>query len=183
MSFELFPHPDTPTDVVRRVDVAVHRGAPERLTLTCGLDGDVSRIRIPRAEGQARGHELWKHTCYEMFVRAEGDGYYEFNFSPSLRWAAYRFSGYRTGMVSVSPAKISGLGIRKEAGSLGGYVELDLSGLPGLDLSKPLKIGLSAVIEEMDGRKSYWALAHPPGKPDFHHPVAFARDVATVVYW
>ena len=36
------------------------------------------------------------------------------------------------------------------------------------------KLALSAVIEELDGTKSYWALAHPPGKPDFHHPDCFA---------
>ena len=32
-----------------------------------------------------------------------------------------------------------------------------------------LAIGLSAILEEEDGTKSYWALAHPPDKPDFHH--------------
>src|SRR3546814_10579152 len=35
-------------------------------------------------------------------------------------------------------------------------------------------LALSAVIEETDGTKSYWALRHPPGKPDFHHPDCFA---------
>jgi hypothetical protein len=30
------------------------------------------------------------------------------------------------------------------------------------------RIGLAAVIEERSGHKSYWALAHPPGKADFH---------------
>lgn len=37
-----------------------------------------------------------------------------------------------------------------------------------------MQIALSAVIEEKDGTKSYWALRHPPGKPDFHHPDCFA---------
>jgi hypothetical protein len=31
-------------------------------------------------------------------------------------------------------------------------------------------MGLNAIIEESDGTRSYWALAHPPGEPDFHHP-------------
>lgn len=35
-------------------------------------------------------------------------------------------------------------------------------------------IGLSAVIEDVDGNISYWAFHHPPGKPDFHHPESFA---------
>jgi hypothetical protein len=39
------------------------------------------------------------------------------------------------------------------------------------------RIGLSAVIEEKNGMKSYWALAHPAGKPDFHHPACFAAEL------
>jgi hypothetical protein len=34
----------------------------------------------------------------------------------------------------------------------------------------PERMGLTAVIEEADGTRSFWALAHPPGEPDFHHP-------------
>ena len=35
-------------------------------------------------------------------------------------------------------------------------------------------LGLSAVLEEQDGTKSYWALAHPVAdKPDFHDPGCF----------
>lgn len=41
----------------------------------------------------------------------------------------------------------------------------------------PLRLGLSAVIEEKGGRKSYWALAHPPGKADFHHPDSFVCEL------
>lgn len=37
-----------------------------------------------------------------------------------------------------------------------------------------LQIGLSAVIATKEGAISYWALAHPPGKPDFHHKDCFA---------
>ena len=33
------------------------------------------------------------------------------------------------------------------------------------------------VIEEINGRKSYWALKHPAGKPDFHHPDCFALEL------
>jgi hypothetical protein len=40
-----------------------------------------------------------------------------------------------------------------------------------------LRVGLSAVIEEISGRRSYWALAHPPGKADFHHFDSFALEV------
>jgi hypothetical protein len=41
----------------------------------------------------------------------------------------------------------------------------------------PWLAGLSAIIEEADGTKSYWALAHPPGAPDFHHPDCFILEL------
>jgi hypothetical protein len=53
-------------------------------------------------------------------------------------------------------------------------VALDLSNLP---LDGPWRLGLSAVIEEASGRLSYWALTHPPGKPDFHHSDCFALEL------
>ena len=45
-----------------------------------------------------------------------------------------------------------------------------------IDLSEPMykMLAVSAVIEETDGTKSFWALRHPPGPPDFHHPDCFA---------
>jgi len=36
---------------------------------------------------------------------------------------------------------------------------------------------ITAVIEEADGTKSYWALAHPAEKPDFHHPDGFVLEL------
>ena len=61
-----------------------------------------------------------------------------------------------------------------ETGTYVSIVQLDLMNASG----DPLHIGLSAVIEEEGGRKSYWALAHPPGPPDFHHPDCFTLELA-----
>jgi hypothetical protein len=41
-------------------------------------------------------------------------------------------------------------------------------------------LGLSAVIEDESGALSYWALRHVPGKPDFHHPQAFAMELDAI---
>jgi hypothetical protein len=40
----------------------------------------------------------------------------------------------------------------------------------------PIYPPLAAVIEDTRGDKSYWALAHPPGKADFHHSDTFALE-------
>jgi hypothetical protein len=48
-----------------------------------------------------------------------------------------------------------------------------------LDAEQKWELGLAAVLEEKDGTKSYWALAHPgeSEKPDFHDPVCFAAHL------
>ena len=38
-------------------------------------------------------------------------------------------------------------------------------------------VALCAVVEHADGALSYWALAHPAGTPDFHHPDGFVLEV------
>ena len=62
---------------------------------------------------------------------------------------------------------------------------LDLANLPPFPPptrgGTRVRLGLSAVIEETSGRKSYWALAHPPGKPDFHHADCFAFEFSASV--
>ena len=58
---------------------------------------------------------------------------------------------------------------------MGAEMDLNLSDIAGASPSQVrLHIGLSAVIQDADGGTTYWALAHAPGKPDFHHPDSFA---------
>jgi len=37
---------------------------------------------------------------------------------------------------------------------------------------------MTAVIEEEGGAKSFWALAHASGKPDFHDAACFVGELA-----
>lgn len=50
---------------------------------------------------------------------------------------------------------------------------VDLSGLP----DGYWCVCITVVIEETGGKRSFWSLAHPPGKPDFHHEACFAFEV------
>jgi len=42
-----------------------------------------------------------------------------------------------------------------------------------VDSAAKYDLSLSVVLEETDGTKSYWALAHCSDKPDFHAPDCF----------
>ncbi len=134
----------------------------------------MGQIVLAKRGLRARADELWKHSCFEAFVGA-GQGYGEINLSPSNRWAAYGFTGYREGMAEREGFELLTLEDHRSADSCELAAELDLTDLPA---DGDWAVGLSAVIELTDGRRCFWALRHAPGKPDFHHPDAFALSLA-----
>ena len=164
-TFNLVPHPDHPPLAVRRVEVEV-LGDTGRVQLTYVIAG-AEEVVFPAPTTSVRADELWRTTCFELFLGFDDDErYVEFNFSPSTRWAAYGFDGHREGMAPLDRE------VAPHIELLEGRVDVDsdLGGLPHGEL----RMGLSAVIEEEGGVRSFWALAHPPGAPDFHHPACFA---------
>lgn len=174
MRLTLAPHPDTPCSAVRAISVeATREGA--RLSLRFEVSGDIAAIAFPRWRNAARADELWRRTCLEAFVGDVGDGAYaEINLSPSNQWAVYAFDGYRKGMRSLDGIERRDGVASQDATRYVLRAVFDLDRLAFLSAADPWRLGLSAVIELKDGSKSYWALAHAPGQPDFHHRDAFA---------
>jgi hypothetical protein len=162
----LVRHPDS-RDAVRGIAVELQR-APAMLRVRYELDADLARLRIPQAGTVRPGDKLWQHTCFEIFLSMRAPAYEEFNLSPSGEWAAYAFSRYRErGSAS---HKVKELRVDTTDAKL--VLEAVVPLGPG-----PAKAALSAVIESSDGVLSYWALRHPPGRPDFHHFDAFALEL------
>ena len=177
MSHALKLHPDSRCTAVTHIDVAVAR-AHGQLTLTYLVTGKIGDLRLAPPGARARADGLWQHTCFEAFVRrAPSPRYYELNFAPSTQWAAYRFRGYREGLVVVEDMAPPHIESRPGAESYSLEAVLKLDALPSLPADVAWRLNLSAVIEEVDGRKSYWALAHTPGKPDFHHADNFVLEL------
>jgi hypothetical protein len=169
-------HPDSRCVAVTHIDVEIARPRPDVLLLCYIVSGKISDVRMPSLTAPTRSDALWRHTCFEAFVGdPSGAGYYEFNFAPSKQWAAYRFSGYRSGMCVAAEVGAPSIGVRQNPGGCTLQAKLELPTLPG---QASRRLALSAVIEEINGDISYWALAHPPGKPDFHHPDCFALEVS-----
>jgi hypothetical protein len=171
-------HPDSHCMAVTQIDVGVTRPSAGLLVLHYVVTGKIAELRLPRVGHIKRGVKLWQHTCFEAFLRAsKGDAYCEFNCSPSLQWAVYRFAGYRDGMEAAKAIRAPGIAVSGDGVCYELQVSWDLDGLPGLPINPPWLLGLSAVIEETNGRKSYWALAHPPGGADFHHAAGFVLEL------
>ena len=172
--FTLTCHPQTPSQAIREIDVVVGEAKSGGLMLSFCLVGDISGLSIPESRSHRRADHLWRHTCFEAFVmEGEGPEYREFNFSPSGEWAVYAFRGYRNGRVlenKLSPV----IEVHKAMDRLELGAEICQGLLPH---GRPLRLGLTAIVEDAGGILSYWALRHPPGKPDFHHTDAFALQL------
>jgi hypothetical protein len=159
-------HPLTPCGAHCSVEARVERSG-SALGLEYRVTGDIEALRMPPPSAPRRADDLWKHTCCELFVAHADPAYIEFNFSPSGEWAAYAFRDYRERIANADIVpKVRA--VRHEEG-----LTLEAT----VPLSGKVKLGLSAVLEEKDGTLSYWALCHAPGKPDFHHPDAFAFEI------
>ncbi|MET0246779.1 MAG: DOMON-like domain-containing protein [Sphingomonas sp.] len=165
--YRLVPHPDFPPLAVTGVEVSLTRHDGRHWSLDYVVDG-TGELVVPDPAAPARTDELWKHTCFELFVAGDA-GYVEFNLSPSTRWAAYRFDGYRKGgrdlPLDSEPQ------VTRRADGLG--AQLLLPALSGVNW----RVALTSVIEETGGRISYWSLAHPRSKPDFHDPACFVLQL------
>ena len=164
-------HPESHGEAIEGIEVEVTRSG-DALALRYVAAGAIDAIILPEPAAPARADELWKHSCFEAFLRSESEpGYLELNFAPSSQWAAYRFDSYRNGM---APAEVAPPRIDVCAGA-GRFELLATIALP--PLRAPVRLNLAAIVEARDGRKSYWALAHPPGDPDFHQPDCFVLEL------
>ncbi len=175
----LIAHPSTPNDAVRSLGVRLRTQGDDILVFHYSLEADMSRLRVPPSGAGGRMDALWKHTCFESFVApADAPGYYEFNFSPSLDWAIYRFNAYREGMSPAETGRAPKILVHRGEEGLELESAVHLGDLAGLREARHLRIALAAVIEDENGKLSYWGLRHPSGKPDFHHRNGFELEVA-----
>jgi hypothetical protein len=163
-------HPDHPPSGVSRVEARIIGADVNWLRVRWRVEGS-QKLVVPAFAGKGRADELWRTTCFELFLKPlGGEAYCELNLSPSERWNAYDFDGHRQGMRERPFPHEPECTLRQGSTFAIFDAALPLAGLPGQDCA----LGLAAVLEEEGGVKSYWALSHPEGEPDFHAPACFA---------
>ena len=174
MDLPLQAHPAHPPDAVSAVTARILGADDAWLRLRWRVDGAHALV-VPAFAGKGRADGLWRTTCFELFLMpGGGTGYCEFNLSPSERWAAYDFAALRQGMTE-RPLEREPQGTMRLGSSFAIFdAAIPLSALPGEDC----RMNVTAVIEEQGGAISYWALAHPSDKPDFHDTACFVATLA-----
>jgi len=171
-------HPETNSRVVDGIEARVRWAGRDALHFTYVVKGDIDGLRIPPLRSSRQADDLWRHTCFEAFVAVKGNAAYsEFNFSPSGEWAIYAFRNYRTKIPLAIDPIAPMIGVRRSDSTFEMDVDVRTNHLAPQRFDARFRLGLCAVIEETDGALSYWALKHPPGKPDFHHSDGFALEI------
>lgn len=167
----LLSHPAAPCALSCAIEVAATTSDDGGLVLSYRITCPTADLRLPAPQPAGPADGLWQHTCCEAFVMEDGAGYREFNFSPSGQWAAYRFTGYRVHDETFAPTAEPHQSFTPLANGFELRANLPATLLPP---GSTLQLGLTAVIEAVDGSKSYWALAHHATQPDFHVRQSFA---------
>lgn len=171
-TFELIPHPAFAPAAITGVSVRWAVLADGRLMLRYRVDG-CGALVVPPFRGHGQADELWKTTCFELFLN-DGEGRYrELNFSPGGQWALYSFAGYRHRAGEAQMRDFPEIRHEKGDNVFVQTVFVDAAILRGAQSA-----ALAAVLEEEGGRPSYWALVHNGLRPDFHDPFGFRVPLA-----
>ena len=178
----LLPHdPQNSPDLLLSAEFVWSEGGLLELSFNlrpADSDGDFLALALPSQEPTSvsmhgvRCDELWKHTCFEAFFALPGsERYWELNVSPLGHWNLYGFESYRQAgfaLVKASPPSVT---VRQTRRDCRCDVVLDLR--PWWPIEGMPELGLTMVVEDIDGRLSYLALSHPGEVADFHDRRSF----------
>jgi len=155
----------------------------DQLGITYQLMGPLTAVVLPAPSttGASRRLDgLWEHTCFELFLAAEGmEPYWELNLAPNGDWNLYRLNGYRQGLAPVSDRNALPFAVR--AAEQGLELELSLQlpeELASACRQRALQLGVTAVMEHPQGDLTYWALSHGGAEADFHRREDFLLQLS-----
>ena len=141
------------------------------------LVGDLGEIFLPPSISKpARKDELWRTTCFELFIAVkESPQYWEFNMSPSGDWNVYVMDAYRqVNMRQETRIQRLQFQVQKETHYLSLMAAIDLNSFIGSE--KLIEAGITCVVQANTKRETYWALVHPQARADFHLRESFVLE-------
>lgn len=167
----LAAHPENPGIFHQTVDATLTRKPGGALEIAYAIHGFNFDLRIPTPHAPAPVDALWKTTCCELFLGSpDHPGYREFNFSPSGQWVAHDFLDTRERAPEPPACPEPIIRTTRTEDLLRVDVTLGAAAVP--ETARHC-LAVSVILEAEGGRLGYWAIVHPCGKPDFHHPAGF----------
>lgn len=175
-AFKLIPFPTLQIPAIEIMGTITKQD--NLLSIHFSVQGDIDDILLPvQIDFPTRKHDLWKATCFEFFIALKNQpGYWEFNLSPSSDWNVYAMDAYRqVNMREEAAFQSLPFEFCKTSEEISLDISVDLE--PILRSDQILQIGITTIIETLDGSETYWALAHPGSQADFHVRKGFVIEL------
>ncbi len=140
-----------------------------KLFISFILHGKLDDYLFPKKSKPKRANELWKATCFELFLaNSNEESYYELNFSSSLAWNFYYLKHYRAEVKEVKLLNEPIIEVFEEESSF--KIELQLE---GFGFEKFDSYNLASILLNKKNERTFWAMEHPKEKANFHQRKTF----------
>jgi hypothetical protein len=137
------------------------------ITLYFELIGTVNEYHFKNPSKQQRADNLWKNTCFELFIaNTHNNAYWEINISPSTQWNIYHFSDYKEGMKKEKNITQPIIKTTQK----NNYYSLSFTSTFTQDvLNQELQINLAVILLDLDGVRHFYSIFKNSGNVDFHN--------------
>ena len=143
------------------------------ISLHFKISGAVKKYQIPLKENLKRANNLWKATCFELFLaNSKTQSYYEINISPTLHWNIYRLETYRAEPKELISSSKPIIEIKEDEKSYEIDFELECK---ELDLVEFDQYNLAVILLNKQNEREFWAVNPVGERPDFHDRGGFCR--------
>jgi hypothetical protein len=153
------------TDIKDISIVANFEQKANHLYLSFSVKGDIKNYIFPSPSTVKRADELWKGTCFELFLaHANTKEYYEFNISPSLAWNFYSLKDYRSLPHEVQLRTEPTIQTYKEKNIYTIEYKLEEFYFESFE-----SYNLTAILLSQTKERTFWSSKQMKGTPDFHN--------------
>ena len=143
-----------------------------KIALSFLLKGNLDSYLFPKVEKIQRANELWKATCFELFLANDDEVYYELNFSSSLAWNFYVLDAYRAESKALELEEEPCISFTYKDDECSIVFELESE---VLDFEDFKYCNLATILLTRENERRFWAIKHLKDAPDFHNKNNFLK--------
>lgn len=128
--------------------------------------GMLNRYIFDPIEPIRRANELWRRSCFELFIALpDSREYWELNIASSGAWNLYHLEDYRSGVTEVFLKSEPEIRIDPTPNRYRLSAVLDITELL---LTPSVAVNVAAILLTQNQERTFWAVNHPLHQPDFH---------------
>ena len=144
-----------------------------KLHIEFRVTGELDNYIFPQKSNLKRADELWKATCFELFLRnTETEAYYELNFTSSLSWNFSYLNSYRAKVQEVKGLGQVKIEVFTNDNNFKIFFELETD---TFSFNQFNIYNAAVILKNSNDERTFWSLGLPSKVPDFHDEKGFLK--------